>query len=58
MSRTKLLNEIDSQELIDWLAYHIIINKRGRETKQKNEQTTLREKFKAITGGRLKKNNR
>lgn len=55
MSRARLLAEMDSAEIADWMAYFIYSEKRADERKEEEKQIKLREKFKAIMGGKMTK---
>lgn len=55
MSRNRLLSEMDSREITDWLAFYIVRNKAKQKNEYNEKQTTLHEKFKSIMGGRLVK---
>lgn len=63
MTKSKLLAEIDSNEIADWLAFSLAEREmqeeeeeRQKKKEEEQRQIVLREKFKAIMGGKLVKN--
>ena len=53
MTKARLLREIDSREITQWMAYYLVIKESEKEKQHDEEQKTLQEKFKAVMGGRI-----
>ena len=54
MSRARLLQEVDSEELTDWLAFYSMEQDKKQGT-AKDKSTVLKEKFGSIMAGKIKK---
>ena len=58
MSRARLLREIDSRELCDWIAFHRLKNENAEKKTQKEKQVNLKDKFLSVMGGKIKAKNK
>lgn len=54
-TRKELLQNIDSKEMSDWIAFYIYSEQKKKEHQYENEQKVLQAKFKTVMGGKLNK---
>jgi hypothetical protein len=55
MSRSRLLAEMDGDEITDWLAYYIVSDKKQKNVKYEEDKKILQAKFKTVMGGKIVK---